>query len=154
MAQAMAGAMQEAMQGMASNLAAAVATAVVNIPKFRPPNDDEADPASPEHEAYLKAKEAWEKEQKAKMEQEAEARKNAPAATASTQAAAASLVAAATAGGGSSAADAAFNEALQTAIRNMNDLWGRAYSCQAAAIHRPIRWPSPLYRPAVEKPVL
>ena len=134
MAQAMAGAMQEAMQGMASNLAAAVATAVVNIPKFRPPNDDEADPASPEHEAYIKAKEAWEKEQKAKMEQETEARKNAPAATADTQASAASLVAAATAGGGSSAADAAFNEALQTAIRNMNDLWGRAYSCQAAAI--------------------
>ena len=33
-----------------------------------------------------------------------------------------------------SAADAKFNEALQSAIRNMNELWGRAYSCQAAAI--------------------
>ena len=35
---------------------------------------------------------------------------------------------------GTSAADAKFNEALQSAIRNMNELWGRAYSCQAAAI--------------------
>ena len=55
LAEAMAG----AMQGIASNLAVAVSSAVSNIPKFRPPNDDEADPASPEHEAYMKAKEAW-----------------------------------------------------------------------------------------------
>ena len=88
MAQAMAGVMQEAVQGLASNMAAAVGAAVVSIPKFRPPNDDEADPASPEHEAYMKAKEAWEKEQKEKMAAQAAAKKNAddvadaPAATA------------------------------------------------------------------------
>ena len=124
MAQAMAG----AMQGLASNMAAVVAAAETTIPKFRPPNDDEADPASPEHEAYLKAKEAWEKEMKEKM---AAAAANAAAPAAQQEPAA---PAATSAESGTSAADAKFNEALQSAIRNMNELWGRAYSCQAAAI--------------------
>ena len=124
MAQAMAG----AMQGLASNMAAVVSSAATAIPKFRPPNDDEADPASPEHEAYLKAKEAWEKEMKEKMA-EAAAKAAAPAAQQEAAASAAS-----SSEGGASAADAKFNEALQSAIRNMNELWGRAYSCQAAAI--------------------
>ena len=124
MAQAMAG----AMQGLASNMAAVVSAAVTTIPKFRPPNDDEADPASPEHEAYLKAKEAWEKEMKEKM---AAAAANAAAPAAQQEPAA---PAATSAESGTSAADAKFNEALQSAIRNMNELWGRAYSCQAAAI--------------------
>ena len=124
MAQAMAG----AMQGLASNMAAVVAAAETTIPKFRPPNDDEADPASPEHEAYLKAKEAWEKEMKEKM---AAAAANAAAPAAQQEPAA---PAATSAESVTSAADAKFNEALQSAIRNMNELWGRAYSCQAAAI--------------------
>ena len=124
MAQAMAG----AMQGLASNMAAVVSAAATSIPKFRPPNDDEADPASPEHEAYLKAKEAWEKEMKEKM---AAAAANAAAPAAQQEPAA---PAATSAESGTSAADAKFNEALQSAIRNMNELWGRAYSCQAAAI--------------------
>ena len=124
MAQAMAG----AMQGLASNMAAVVAAAETTIPKFRPPNDDEADPASPEHEAYLKAKEAWEKEMKEKM---AAAAANAAAPAAQQESAA---PAATSAESVTSAADAKFNEAMQSAIRNMNELWGRAYSCQAAAI--------------------
>lgn len=124
MAQAMAG----AMQGLASNMAAVVSAAATTIPKFRPPNDDEADPASPEHEAYLKAKEAWEKEMKEKM---AAAAANAAAPAAQQEPAA---PAATSAESVTSAADAKFNEALQSAIRNMNELWGRAYSCQAAAI--------------------
>ena len=124
MAQALAG----AMQGLASNMAAVVSAAATTIPKFRPPNDDEADPASPEHEAYLKAKEAWEKEMKEKM---AAAAANASAPAAQQESAA---PAATSAESGTSAADAKFNEALQSAIRNMNELWGRAYSCQAAAI--------------------
>ena len=124
MAQAMAG----AMQGLASNMAAVVSAAATSIPKFRPPNDDEADPASPEHEAYLKAKEAWEKEMKEKM---AAAAANAAAPAAQQEPAA---PAATSAESVTSAADAKFNEALQSAIRNMNELWGRAYSCQAAAI--------------------
>ena len=117
-----------ATQGQASNTAAVVSAAATTIPKFRPPNDDEADPASPEHEAYLKAKEAWEKEMKEKMAAAA-ANAAAPAAQQETAAPAAT-----SAEGGTSAADAKFNEALQSAIRNMNELWGRAYSCQAAAI--------------------
>ena len=124
MAQAMAG----AMQGLASNMAAVVSAAATSIPKFRPPNDDEADPASPEHEAYLKAKEAWEKEMKEKMAATA-ANAAAPAAQQEPAAPAATSAESVT-----SAADAKFNEALQSAIRNMNELWGRAYSCQAAAI--------------------
>ena len=124
MAQDMAG----AMQGLASNMAAVVSAAATSIPKFRPPNDDEADPASPEHEAYLKAKEAWEKEMKEKM---AAAAANAAAPAAQQEPAA---PAATSAESVTSAADAKFNEALQSAIRNMNELWGRAYSCQAAAI--------------------
>ena len=80
MAQAVAG----AMQGLSSNMAAVVSAAATTIPKFRPPNDDEADPASPEHEAYMKAKEAWEKEQKEKMAQAAEAQKKADETAATT----------------------------------------------------------------------
>ena len=117
-----------ATQGQASNTAAVVSAAATSIPKFRPPNDDEADPASPEHEAYLKAKEAWEKEMKEKM---AAAAANAAAPAAQQEPAA---PAATSAESVTSAADAKFNEALQSAIRNMNELWGRAYSCQAAAI--------------------
>ena len=124
----MAQAADGATQGQASNTVAVVSAAATTIPKFRPPNDDEADPASPEHEAYLKAKEAWEKEMKEKM---AAAAANAAAPAAQQEPAA---PAATSAESGTSAADAKFNEALQSAIRNMNELWGRAYSCQAAAI--------------------
>ena len=124
----MAQAADGATQGQASNTAAVVSAAATSIPKFRPPNDDEADPASPEHEAYLKAKEAWEKEMKEKM---AAAAANAAAPAAQQEPAA---PAATSAESVTSAADAKFNEALQSAIRNMNELWGRAYSCQAAAI--------------------
>ena len=124
----MAQAADGATQGQASNTAAVVSAAATTIPKFRPPNDDEADPASPEHEAYLKAKEAWEKEMKEKM---AAAAANAAAPAAQQEPAA---PAATSAESVTSAADAKFNEALQSAIRNMNELWGRAYSCQAAAI--------------------
>ena len=139
MAQAMAGAMQEAMQGMASNLAAAVATAVVNIPKFRPPNDDEADPASPEHEAYMKAKEAWEKEQKEKMAQAAEAQKKAAEETAAAPAAVATPAAPVstdlnTIEGVKAAFEVQLREILTLAKRDMGVIWERAYGCQAASI--------------------
>ena len=90
-AQAMAGAMAGAMKEMAT----AVATAIATVPKFRPPNDDEADPASPEHEAYMKAKAAWEKEQQEKMAAQAAAKKNADDAAAAPAAAAASSIPAA-----------------------------------------------------------
>jgi len=139
MAQAMAGAMQQAMQGLASNMAAAMGAAVANIPKFRPPNDDEADPASPEHEAYMKAKEAWEKEQKEKMAQAAETQNKAdetaaaPAATVSTPAAPVSTDLN-TVEGVKAAFEVQMKDILAIAKRDTGVIWERAYSCQAAAI--------------------
>jgi len=135
LAEAMAG----AMQGVASNLAAAVSAAVADIPKFRPPNEDEADPASPEHEAYIKAKEAWEKEQKEKMSQAAEAQQKAdePAATpAAAEAAPAAPVSTDlnTVEGVKAAFEAQLREILSVAKRDTGIIWDRAYSCQAASI--------------------
>ena len=135
LAEAMAG----AMQGMASNLAAAVTAAVADIPKFRPPNEDEADPASPEHEAYLKAKETWEKEQKEKMAQAAEAQKNADEPAAAAVAAEATPAAPVstdlnTIEGVKAAFDVQLREILSIAKRDMGIIWERAYSCQAASI--------------------
>ena len=135
MAQAVAGAMQEAVQSMATAMGAAVAT----IPKFRPPNDDEADPASPEHEAYMKAKEAWEKEQKEKMAQAAEAQKKAEE-TAATPAASVATPAAPvstdlnTVEGVKAAFEVQLREILTLAKRDMGVIWERAYGCQAASI--------------------
>ena len=138
LAEAMAG----AMQGIASNLAVAVSSAVSNIPKFRPPNDDEADPASPEHEAYMKAKEAWEKEQKEKMAQEAEAQKKAAEAAANAPAAATPATAASapvstdlnTVEGVKAAFEIQLKEILAVAMRDTKTIWDRAYGCQAASI--------------------
>ena len=137
MAQAMAGAMQEAMQGLASNVAAAVGAAVVNIPKFRPPNDDEADPASPEHEAYIKAKEAWEKEQKEKLAQAAEAQKKAEETAAAPAAATPAAPVSTdlnTVEGVKAAFEVQLREILSLAKRDMGVIWERAYGCQAASI--------------------
>ena len=136
LAEAMAG----AMQGLASNLAVAVSSAVANIPKFRPPSDDEADPASPEHEAYMKAKEAWEKEQKEKMAQEAEAQKKAAETAAAAPAAATPASAAPvstdlnTIEGVKAAFEIQLREILAVAIRDTKTIWDRAYGCQAASI--------------------
>jgi len=138
LAEAMAG----AMQGMASNLAVAVSSAVANIPKFRPPSDDEADPASPEHEAYMKAKEAWEKEQKEKMAQEAEAQKKAAETAAATPAASTSATSAPapvstdlnTVEGVKAAFEIQLREILAVAMRDTKTIWDRAYGCQAASI--------------------
>ena len=135
----LAAAMAEAMQGMASNLVSAMATAVVNIPKFRPPNDDEADPASPEHEAYVKAKEAWEKEQKEKMAQAAEAQKKAAetvAAPATTTPAVSAPVSTDlnTSEGVKAAFDVQLRDILSIAKRDTGIIWERAYGCQAASI--------------------
>ena len=135
LAEAMAG----TMQGMASNLAVAVSSAVANIPKFRPPSDDEADPASPEHEAYMKAKEAWEKEQKEKMAQEAEAQKKAAETAAATPAASTSAPTPVstdlnTVEGVKAAFEIQLKEILAVAMRDTKTIWDRAYGCQAASI--------------------
>ena len=140
MAQAMAGVMQGAVQGLASNMAAAVGAAVASIPKFRPPNEDEADPASPEHEEYMKAKEAWEKEQKEKMAQAAAAKKDADAAVAEPAAATVSAPAAPvstdlnTVEGVKAAFEVQMRDILAMAKRDIGVIWERAYGCQAASI--------------------
>ena len=131
LAQALAGAMQE--------MATAVAAAVADIPKFRPPNDDEADPASPEHEAYIKAKEAWEKEQKEKMAQAAEAQKKAAEAAATPAAATPTASAPVstdlnTVEGVKAAFEIQLREILSVAKRDTRIIWERAYGCQAASI--------------------
>ena len=127
--QAMAGAMQE--------MATAVAAAVADIPKFRPPNDDEADPASPEHEAYIKAKEAWEKEQKEKMAQAAEAQKKAAEAAATPATATPTAPVSTdlnTVEGVKAAFEIQLREILSVAKRDTGIIWQRAYGCQAASI--------------------
>ena len=126
LAQAMAGAMQE--------MATAVAAAVADIPKFRPPNDDEADPASPEHEAYVKAKEAWEKEQKEKMAQAAEEQKKAAATSAAATPAAPVSTDLNTVEGVKAAFEIQLREILAVAKRDTGIIWERAYGCQAASI--------------------
>ena len=129
----------EATAGAASNHVAAASATVANIPKFRPPTDDEADPASPEHEAYVKAKEAWEKEQKEKMAQTAEAQKDADetaAAPAAAEVAPAAPVSTDlnTIEGVKAAFEVQLREILAAAKRDMGTIWERAYSCQAASI--------------------
>ena len=94
---------------------------VAAAPKFRDPNDDEADPMSPEHQTYLKEKAKWEAEQKAKAAQ---------AAAAPAAAVEAPVVAAAPAAVDS---DGKRTEP-PSVIKDVNGLWERAYACQACAI--------------------
>jgi len=121
----------------AAKAASAAAPAAMQMPqfKFRPPNDDEADTASPEHEKYEKEKAAA----KAKFEEEWKAKIAAAKQKADEEASAAAAAAAAPAstasdGGSASAFEAAIAEALSSAVRDMNGLWDRAYSCKAASI--------------------
>ena len=129
----------EATAGTASNLVATASGTVANIPKFRPPNEDEADPASPEHKKYLEEKEAWEKEQKEKLAQAAEAQKNAEepaAAPAAAEAAPAAPVSTDlnTVEGVKAAFEVQLREILSVAKRDTGIIWDRAYGCQAASI--------------------
>ena len=117
--------------------AAAAPAAAIVVPKFRPPNDDEADPASPEHETYMKEKAAWEKAQKEKLEREAAEKKSAAAAPAAP--AAAEPVPTGDSDEAKMAAiKAAFRAKLDdmvtSAKHSMGELWGRAYGCEAASI--------------------
>ena len=99
--------------------AAPKAPAPVAIPQFRPPNDDEADPMSPEHQDYLKEKARWEADQKAKLAAAA----SAPAPVAAVAEPEPAKV---DANGRSSEPP--------SVVKDVNDLWERAYACQACAI--------------------
>ena len=96
---------------------AAVAPAAVSaaLPKFRAPTEDEKDPASPEGEKYLEEKKAWEAEQLKKLKDavaQPKAEENvAPAAE-----------------------ENASDDPAPQAVIAINELWERAYSCQASAI--------------------
>ena len=110
----------------AAPAAAVAAPAAPAIPQFRPPTDDEADPMSPEHETYLKEKAKWEAEQKAKAAQAATAPAAAPAAAAEA--------APKTVESAKNSFQQAQAQIVGAVIRNMSDLWERAYGCQAASI--------------------
>ena len=121
--------------------AAAAPAAPIVVPKFRPPNDDEADPASPEHETYLKEKAAWEKEQREKLEREAAEKKAAAEAPAAAPAAPAADEPVPTGDSDDAkmaAIKAAFraklNDMVTSARHSMGELWDRAYGCEAASI--------------------
>ena len=117
--------------------AAAAPAAPIVVPKFRPPNDDEADPASPEHETYMKEKAAWEKEQREKLEREA-AEKKAAAAAPAAPAADEPVPTGDSDDAKMAAIKAAFraklNDMVTSARHSMGELWDRAYGCEAASI--------------------
>ena len=91
--------------------------AAVKLPQFRPPTEDEKDPASPEGEKYLKERKAWEAEQLKKLK---ETPKQAPA----KPVAPASEV----------KSEEKKSDAASQVVITMNELWERAYGCQASAI--------------------
>lgn len=127
MGQAVAGAMQEAagqLAGAMQQVAGSVAAAVQVPPpaKFRAPNDDEADPASPEGQEYAKQKAEFEAAELKRYEDAVKAAQNAPAqATETAQAQDASAPAAEQA------------EEVPSVVKDMNELWTKAYRVQAAA---------------------
>ena len=108
---------------MMTNAMTAVATAMKTVlsslpklPQFRPPTDEEMDPASPEGEKYLEEKKAWEAEQLKKMKEAATKpkaeEKPVPAPV----------------------EEKTSDDPAPQAVISMNELWERAYSCQASAI--------------------
>ena len=113
---------------------AATATPVANapiakktakkLPQFRPPTEDEMDPASPEGEKYLAEKKAWEAEQLKKLK-EGPKGQEAPAASAESTESADSEA---------KPEEKKGSEATAEVVIAMNELWERAYGCQACAI--------------------
>ena len=95
---------------------AAAAAPRSKLPKFRPPTEEEMDPASPEGEKYLKERKAFEEEQLAKLK---EAAKN-PKAEQPAEAEAPEAP--------------KKDEQVAQVVIAMNELWERAYGCQASAI--------------------
>ena len=101
----------------AATPSSAPATAASKLPKFRPPTEDEMDPASPEGEKYLADKKAWEAEQLKKLR---EAPKKSAEQLASKEE--------------SKPEEKKGSEATAEVVITMNELWERAYGCQASAI--------------------
>ena len=140
--------------------AAAPAAGGFQIKPFRPPTDDEADTASPEHEEYLKQKKAWDEEQLKKLQQAL----SAPAKTEEEKREERRKELDADDDGADEVipepdsddpvkkleyqikklvaskkkAERKFKRELnlvgEDAVKDVNDLWNRAYSCQASVI--------------------
>lgn len=144
----------------AAPAAAAPAAGGFQIKPFRPPTEDEADPASPEHEEYEKLKKAHMEEQmrlfKAAMEnpeKAAEERKEESRKTAEAEDDAADEVIPEPDSddpvkkleyqikkleASKKKAERKFKREInlvgEDAVKDVNDLWNRAYSCQASVI--------------------
>ena len=109
-------ALGQAVGQMAEKMSAAMKE-MAKMPKFREPTEEEKDPASPEGEAYQKELKAFMEEQakllKERLSQPKKAEeKPAPAAT----------------------EEKTSDDPAPQAVISMNELWERAYSCQASAI--------------------
>ncbi len=110
-----------AAQAPAAQPRAAAAAAQRPLQKFRPPTGDEADPNSPEGKQYLEDKAKWEAAQKA-----------------GTSAPQTPAAVAASPQGGVAAKGKANKSGKLTeppkVVKDMADLWTKAYSCKASAI--------------------
>ena len=95
----------------------APAAAASKFPKFRPPTEDEMDPASPEGEKYLEEKKAWEAEQLKKLREAPKKPADQPASEAESK-----------------PEEKKGSEATAQVVITINELWERAYGCQASAI--------------------
>ena len=101
----------------AAPAAVAAAKPIAKLPQFRPPTEAESDPASPEGEKYLQEKKTWEAEQLKKAQK--------PAAEAQPKPETAPVA---------PKADEKKSGAASEVVITMNELWDRAYGCQACAI--------------------
>ncbi len=108
-------ALGKAVGQMAEKMAEAMKEAA-KMPKFRDPTEEEMDPASPEGEAYQKARKAFMEEQ-AKLLQEKLSKPNKTEEKPAV-----------------SEAERNSDDPAPLAVIAMNELWERAYSCQASAI--------------------
>ena len=114
------------MQTMAEAMKDAM-SALTSMPKFRDPTEEEKDPASPEGEAYAKARQAFMEEQMKNLQNKL---RNPKAEEASTDATTSAESASAPAAEKKDSKTSDFDQAVIA----MNDLWERAYGCQACAI--------------------
>ena len=89
---------------------------MAKMPKFREPTEEEKDPASPEGEAYQKELKAFMEKQAKLLKERLSQPKKAEEAPAPAE------------------AEKSSDDPAPQAVISMNELWERAYSCQASAI--------------------
>ena len=168
MAKEMAGAMQQMANQMSAAMTAAVKTSakaskMAVKASFRPPTEDEMDPASPEYEEYQRQKREWEANQgkggsaETETAQDDSSSEESAGEQSSEEVASAEEAPADESASGDpndpanklkaniakleaakKTSEAKFKRELnvvgEEAVRDVNDLWTRAYSCQASVI--------------------